>query len=61
MIYSHEKSASNNRGTSATLDDMGIWSYGLPYAERLADGDVMVLYYAGSKNALDIHYARLSL
>lgn len=38
-----------------------VWSYGLPYAETLGDGDVMVVYYAGDQLAMDIHYARLSL
>ena len=40
---------------------MSIWTYGLPYAEALPDGDVMVVYYAGDGRAMDIHYARLSL
>lgn len=60
-IYTHSESGRNKRGISATLDDMSIWSYGLPYAERLEDGDVMVVYYAGHQTAMDIHYARLSL
>ena len=60
MIHSHSESASHSSGITGTLDDMSIWSYGLPYVETLADGDVMVVYYAGSQTAMDIHYARLS-
>lgn len=61
VIYRHSKSERQGRGTAGTLDDMSIWSYGLPYAETLDDGDVMVVYYAGNQRAMDIHYARLSL
>ncbi len=61
VIYQHGESASNRLGVSATLDDMSIWSYGLPYAETLGNGDVLVVYYAGDQTAMDIHYARLSL
>ena len=48
-------------GVAAALDDMRVWSYGLPYAEALNDGDVMVVYYAGEPQAMELHYARLSL
>ncbi len=61
VIYQHRQKARQTRGTAGTLDDMSVWSYGLPYAEALADGDVMVVYYAGDRQTMDIHYARLSL
>ena len=61
VIYEQSKNTKQTSGTAATLDDMSIWTYGLPYAEALADGDVMVVYYAGDGRAMDIHYARLSL
>ncbi len=61
IIYRHGASARQGRATGETLDDMSIWSYGLPYAAALPDGDVMVLYYAGAARALDIHFARLRL
>ena len=61
VIYKHSEKARQTRGTTGTLDDMSIWTYGLPYAEALEDGDVMVVYYAGDQRAMDIHYARLSL
>ena len=60
-IYKHNKSERRRIGITATLDDMSIWSYGLPYAETLDAGHVMVVYYAGNQRAMDIHYARLSL
>lgn len=47
--------------TTATLVDMGVWTYGLPYAETLPDGDVAVVYYAGSDSAMNLCQARLRL
>jgi len=48
--------------TGDALVGMGTWSYGLPYAETLPDGDVGVVHYAaGSSGATDIRWARLRL
>jgi hypothetical protein len=38
---------------------MELWSFGLPTAATLPDGDVLVAYYAGTAAALDVHWARL--
>jgi hypothetical protein len=38
---------------------MARWSFGLPFAEALPDGDVLIAYYAGSAQAMDIRWARL--
>ena len=61
VLYEHGGNARQTDGTAATLDDMSVWTYGLTYAEALADGDVMVVYYAGDERAMDIRYARLAL
>jgi len=61
VIYAHGGNTEQTDGTAATLDDMSIWTYGLPYAEALPDGDVMVVYYAGDQRTMDIRYACLSL
>lgn len=45
--------------TGALLADMGLWTFGLPFATALPDGDVLTLYYAGSPAAMDIRWARL--
>jgi hypothetical protein len=45
--------------TGDDLVEMGTWTYGLPYAEALPDGDVLVVHYAGSAGAVDIRWARL--
>jgi hypothetical protein len=49
----------DDRTTADDLVEMGTWTYGLPYAEALPDGDVLVVYYAGDANAVDIRWARL--
>ena len=38
---------------------MSLWTFGLPYAETLADGTALVVYYAGTDEAMDIHWARI--
>jgi hypothetical protein len=45
--------------TGALLAEMSLWTFGLPYAEALPGGDVLVAFYAGSTASLDIHWARL--
>ena len=62
VIYKHG-AADNAVGqdTGSLLADMSIWSFGLPYAEALPDGDVLVVYYAGTKSAMDTHWALLRI
>jgi hypothetical protein len=47
--------------TGALLAEMSLWTFGLPYAESLPDGDVLVAYYAGTIAAMDIRWARLRI
>ncbi len=47
--------------TGALLAEMGLWTFGLPFAEVLPDDDVLIVYYAGSEVAMDIHWARLQI
>lgn len=59
-IYSHAAPpVGADDDTGQALAGMELWSFGLPYAEALPDGDALVLYYAGTANALDIAWARL--
>lgn len=37
------------------------WSFGLPFACALPDGDVLVVHYAGDESTTDIHWVRLRL
>lgn len=64
VIYSHGAAVAQDSGgddTGALLAGMSLWTFGLPYAEALPDGDVMVVYYAGTESVMDIHWARLHL
>ena len=64
VVYAHQTASpkgAQTGNTGAALVEMGVWSYGLPYAEALPDGDVIVVYYAGSSEAMDACWARLRL
>jgi hypothetical protein len=62
VIYEHNSAeATAIVDTGDLLETMGLWSFGLPYAEALPNGDVLVVYYAGSNLAMDIRWCRLRL
>lgn len=61
VIYAQAGTAKQDDTTGELLAEMGLWNFGLPYAEALPNGDVMVAYYAGTTDAMDIHWARLTL
>ncbi|WDR02600.1 sialidase family protein [Devosia algicola] len=46
--------------TGELLAEMGLWNFGLPYAEATPDGGAMVCYYAGTPDAMCLHWVRLS-
>jgi hypothetical protein len=50
-----------NDDTGALLAEMSLWTFGLPYAEALPGGDVLVAYYAGSAATMDIRWAGLRM
>jgi hypothetical protein len=60
VLYDNAPAAATTNSTGALLAEMGIWSFGLPYAEALPEGDVLVAYYAGDGATLDIRWARLT-
>ncbi len=55
-LYAHEAPADDPKGALG----FSVWSFGLPYAEALSDGTVMVVYYAGNETAMDVHWTRLA-
>lgn len=59
VIYTHGSEAKRDDNTGDLLAEMGAWSFGLPAATALPDGDVLVVYYAGDDGAMDIRWARL--
>jgi len=64
VIYTHGDrltQASSRDDTGALLADMSLWTFGLPYGEVLPDGDLFIVYYAGTEAAMDLRWARLRL
>lgn len=61
VVYTHGQGEAASGATGDMLASMDLWSFGLPYAEALPDGDVLVLYYAGEPAALDVRWARLAI
>lgn len=60
ILYSQEEDAGEHtRSTSETLSEMSLWTFGLPYGETLSDGTALVVYYAGTDEQMDIHWARI--
>ena len=63
-VYRHQilnRKGTKSDTTGEMLEDMNFWTYGLPYAEVLPDGNVMVVYYAGDTKTMNIHWSRISL
>ena len=61
VIYTHGAGEAASADTGDMLASMDLWSFGLPFAEVLPGGDVLVFYYAGEPKALDIRWARLTV
>lgn len=64
VLYSQAQSQAKQAGdenTATMLADMGLWTFGLPYGEVLPEGDVFIVYYAGDRDAIDLHWARFRL
>ncbi len=54
-------SASNEGDTGELLAEMEVWSFGLPFAEAVPNGDVMVVYYEGDATQMRVRWGRLSV
>jgi hypothetical protein len=63
VLYEHASADGRMQtpDTGEMLAGMNLWNFGLPFAEALPSGDVLVVYYAGSRNCMSIYWARLSL
>ncbi len=55
----YDAAGKTDNNTGDPLAEMGLWSFGLPYAESLPNGEVLVVYNAGTKAAMDLHWVRL--
>jgi hypothetical protein len=63
-IYAHDERAALSQ-TSGPIDfkqyweDMGKWSFGHPAIRPIGPGRVLVAWYAGTPDAMSVHWARL--
>jgi hypothetical protein len=67
-LYQHAARPNVNAYTEATasqtgalLAEMGTWNYGLPYAEAVSDGSVLVTYYEPAQQGTQVAWARLAV
>ena len=60
VIYTHGSEARRDDKTGDLLAEMSLWSFGLPFATALSNGEVLVVYYAGNEKSMDIRYARIA-
>ncbi len=58
VVYRHPDPTADDTDQAGALG-LSVWSFGLPYAEVLPEGDVLVVYYAGTEAAMDVHWARI--
>lgn len=58
VVYRHPNPTADDTDQAGALG-LSVWSFGLPYAEVLSEGDVLVVYYAGTEAAMDVHWARI--
>ncbi|MEQ1768923.1 MAG: sialidase family protein [Devosia sp.] len=61
VVYTHGAGEAASADTGDMLSSMDLWSFGLPFAEVLPDGDILVFYYAGEPKALDVRWTRLAV
>jgi len=62
VLYTLEQdrpAATGDDTTGALLAEMALWTFGLPYAVALPDGDVLVVYYVGGAATMDVRWAKL--
>jgi len=62
-LYEHSPSATlkAHADTGNLLAQIEMWSFGLPFAAALPDGDVLVVFYEGTTPSMQISWVRLSV
>ena len=61
VVYSQgEVAGEQTDSTAGLLSEMSLWTFGLPYGETLPDGSALIVYYAGTDEAMDICWARIA-
>lgn len=65
VVHTHNERAALSQGQNNIdfrqyWEDMGKWSFGHPAIRQLADGSILLAWYAGSPDRMSIHRARVS-
>ena len=66
VVYESDGPGEQGISTETTYDEfweaMGTWSFGHPTAAVLADGSLLLVYYAGpDETCLSVHWARVQI
>jgi len=66
VVYAHDERAAITQGREQIdfaqyWEDMGKWSFGHPAIRALADGRVLLAWYAGTPDCMSLHWARVRL
>ena len=58
-----QKNKNNNKDNKLgeLLADMEMWNFGLPFADVLPSGKILVFYYAGNNKQMNLYWFRLTL
>jgi hypothetical protein len=64
VVHQHDERALLTQGKENVdfaqyWEDMGKWSFGHPAIRPLADGRVLLAFYAGTPGAMSVHWARV--
>lgn len=64
VVYSHDERAAVTQGREHVdfkqyWEDMGKWSFGHPAIRLLADGRLLLAWYAGAPDRMSLHWARV--
>jgi len=66
VIYTHDERALLSQGRDNVdfkqyWEDMGKWSFGHPALRLLADGRILLAWYAGTPACMSLHFARVRI
>ncbi len=66
LVHTHDERAALSQGKENInfkqyWQDMGKWSFGHPAIRSLGSGRVLVAFYAGTPDAMSIHWARVAV
>ncbi len=66
VVYTHDERAAITQGRENVdfrlyWEDMAKWSFGHPAIQLLADGRLLLAWYAGTPDCMSLHWARVRL